>query len=1081
MQVQKLTRLFFLLFLLGLLLQSCQNPLSSNKNIDFIDPFIGTDNSDVPTKWEANGGTYPGAAWPFGMVQLTPDGYRYADKKIRSFSFLGHTSGYPHGSSGFFTVMPFVLKNNQNDFSSKFSHSTEKASVGYYRVMLEKPGVDVELTVAQRSGMCRFSFQASQNAALLFTDINEYGIEANKAFTGRTRDYFFCVELDCEYQSLTLTGDSLIVSVTPSENGMVQLKAGFSKVSEKMACVNLKNDIVDWDFEKAREKNKSVWEEFLSVIEVEGGTEQQKTIFYTALYHSMLDPHLISDVGDTNYYKSLSPWDTYKSKQPLLTLLKPQLQAEMIESELQKFDEYGWLPVGPMTGNHNIPIIVDSYMKGIQNFDVKKAYEAMRKSLFTAPYGRRDIKHYLTSKYVPAEASYGVTKTLEYAYNDWALSVMAKELGYDDDYEQLLDRASYFKNTYNADDGFMVARKLDGSWTKGGYREGDKWNYTWLVPHDIIGLAYLMGGVDSCANKLDFAFKKNYYVHDNEPPLHYSYLFNSLGKPWKTQYWVREIMNTNYSDVPGGLSGNDDLGALSAWYVFSSLGMFPDCPGASHYQLTAPLFEKATIHFENGKDLLIRCKKQSDSSRYICSVHLNKVELKKSWIDHSQLLQGGELLFELIDMPDKEWGKVSSLEVPGMTKGKPDFDITHYELSSNTTKADQPVFLSMDVVNNGTATGSYPLNIHINGNLYDTEWISLNAGENSIVKIPITLYEAGIHDMNVNNQLLPRIEVSQSPTAKFRISDIEIPSPPVLEEDEEYLVTARVKNICSFEASTEVNLIVDGEALESGILKLNPGEEQEIKFASSFDSNGIHTIRIANSDIEKVLVVRKNSSVENEPQATNKLQPVLRYNFEQKSRDTIKDITGRNNLGIVHGNVKWVDGLFGKAIQTNAKEEAYIEIPQTRDLQEFENSKETTISLWVYPMDEENFADIISKGDWAVIQAKASNTEVNYYYAGYQRGEAYGTLPENWNRSWHHLAGVCDSKDLKIYLDGKLLTVKPIEHEKQRMRGVPNWVWNIGRNSQNPDRVFNGYIDEIGFYAKALSEREINKLILRLE
>jgi putative alpha-1,2-mannosidase len=417
--------------------------MAQNKDpVDYVNPFIGTDESIMPSIWEANAGIYPGAAVPFGMVQFTPENYRYSDTRIQSFSLVSHISGYPNGSSRNINIMPVIKKlvNDQMDCSSSFDHNEETTNPGYYRVILKDYNIESEFSVTQRAGMYRLIYPESEDSKLLFFDVDEIHQNDDKYVTGRKGRFYFYAELSKQFDSYGLYRDGMYFQFPTGPSEIVLLKIGFSTNSLNGASANLKFEIPGWDFDAIKNKARTSWNKQLKRIEISSASEEKKTIFYIALYHSFLDPHILSDVNqEDTYYSSLSPWDTFRSKHPLLVLLEPEKQRDMLLSAIKRYEQTGWLPVEPITGNHNIPVIVDSYIKGITNFGIHKAYEAMRKSLFQPPFVRCDLASYLEHPYVPAEVSYSVTKTLEYAYNDWALAQFAKILGRDDDYQSLME------------------------------------------------------------------------------------------------------------------------------------------------------------------------------------------------------------------------------------------------------------------------------------------------------------------------------------------------------------------------------------------------------------------------------------------------------------------------------------------------------------------------------------------------------------------------------------------------------------------------------------------------------------------
>ncbi len=1048
---------------------------------DSVNPFIGTANSLRPSVWESNGGTYPGAALPFGMVQATPEGYRYADKTINWFSFLNHTSGYPNGSSGAFYLMPYIgtVKEGQQKSGSAFSHDNEIARPGYYSVQLQDFDVKAELSVTPRAAICRFYFPQNNKSKIIFNDFSNIEKIGAGGIQGERGNWFFYAKQSQSIQRDSLLGTVYYVEFPTVKDQPLLLKIGFSKTSIEAAKQNLQSEIPAWDFETVQKDAYKTWNKHLSLINVSGGRDEYKQIFYTALYHSFLDPHLESDVCQKPRYSQLSPWDTFRSKQPLVTLLLPDRQLDMINSVLACYREIGHLPEGPMTGNHNIPIIVDSYMKEVRDFDVGLAYEAMRKAVLDSPFVRSDIGKYIQFGYVPAEQSYSVTKTLEYAYDDWALAQLAGKLGFIADRNELLHRAHFYRNIFNPETKFMQAKTTNGLWEQEGFREGDKWTYSWFVPHDIRGLINLMGGDELFVKKLDECFRAGYYVHDNEPALHYTYLFNYAGAPWLTQEWVDQVRRVNYSTKAGGLPGNDDLGALSAWYVFSALGFYPVCPGRPVYDLGLPLFEAMDIQLQNGLLFKVKAPGISAKNKYVTSIKLNGTELSRNWISHNEIINGGELIFEMDSAPSKSAVPINH-PAESMTSGRPDFEIQKFLISKNRVYANEPFTARIVVWNRGTAAGTCDLDIFINDKKFKTESVIVDSGATFEIETTLRLYEPGQHSITLASGLKQSVTVKAAkPTIVF--NNLEIPSPPVIRVGEAVLIKVGVQNIGSYTTDVPVALTINGQADSSKRITLKPGEQKTITFEKRFDKNGIFKIGLSELPPKRLKVYTEGSKPKRIYMASQ-YQPLLLLPFDGDSATRTQDLSGAGNILKVHNNVKWVPGIYGNAIQTNSLQGAFVEITESPELKGIATSKSLTMMAWIYPMEEKNFADFFTKGDWNVLQVRASNTAVNFYSGGYQRGEAYSRTTGNWDRHWHHIAGVTEGNYQKLYIDGQLLAEKEMEitgpDGTPTQIGNVNVPWCIGRNAQNPERIFNGYIDDVRIYLKPLPQSEIVKIIL---
>ena len=665
--------------------------------VDYVNPYIGTDKSSHRTVWESHGETFPGVLEPYGMVQITPDSYIYSNTKIHSFSFLNHSSGW--SSRGTFHVMAYIPEPDSSRSGaspgSSFSHSREKTTPYYYSVMLDDYQIRASFAATARAGYCRFVFPASKLSHILLSDLAELKEVSAGRVAGKTHGYYFIARFSKPFgswktDSIPLT---LRLDYSTAEGETVDLKIGFSASSYEGAEKNLSREMPGWDFEELCNKGRKIWNEQLGQIYVKGGTEEQREIFYTALYHCMFMPGIVSDQGEKRTrYTGMFPWDTYRSEHPLITLLDPVREGDMIASELSRYDQTGWLPTGNMLGNHNVELILDGYTKGVRGFDIDKARQAIRKSLLVPPYARRDMASYRQYGYVPANITNNVSQTLEFAYNDWAgarflewtTGGRGKKATGDqqlsgatgdrllpdsisEDIRELRKGAGNYENLYDPSISFMRAKTDSGVWGKGGYCEGTEWTYTWYVPHDVRGLINLMGGRQKFVERLTECFEDGHYVHDNEPPLHYAYLFDYTGEPWRTQQWARKIVEDSYSADPGGLPGNDDLGALSSWYVFSAMGFYPVTPGLPLYEIGSPLFDEVKIRLSNGKDFIIRAHKVSGANKYIQSASLNGRPYNLPSLKHDRILAGDTLDFEMGASPNKRWASDLRNAPPSMT------------------------------------------------------------------------------------------------------------------------------------------------------------------------------------------------------------------------------------------------------------------------------------------------------------------------------------------------------------------------------------------------------------------------------
>jgi predicted alpha-1,2-mannosidase len=549
---------------------------------------------------------------------------------------------------------------------------------------------------------------------------DEYTISGYRYSKGwaANQKVFFVAKFSKPITESVLTADKQIVNAkkADAENTSAQLffdpknsdelfiKVALSSVSVANAKDNLDGE--KETFDNTKSEAASIWNKALSKIKVETPVDSLKTIFYTAMYHAQVAPVTYSDKNgqfrkeddqivtakDYTAYSTLSLWDTFRAENPLLTLLAPDKTSDIVNSMLAYYDTKKILPVwtlyanetNTMTGYHSIPVIVDAYLKGIKGFDAEKAFEAMKATMMQDERGLNFYKQYGYIPYNLLDES--VTITLEYAYDDWCVAQMAKALGKNADYEFFLKRSQAYQYLFDPKTGFMRGKSDDGkSWNEPfdpkhsnhrehtDYTEGNAWQHSWFVPQNVDNLISIHDGNETFTKRLEQLFTESseitgnnvsadisgligQYAHGNEPSHHIAYMFNHAGQPWRTQYWVRHILDTQYNTTPNGLSGNEDCGQMSAWYVFSSMGLYPMNPASGEYEIGSPIFEKATINLEGGKTFVIEAQNVSDKNFYIQSATLNGVEFNQTAITHQQILKGGVLHFVMGPQPNKNWG-----------------------------------------------------------------------------------------------------------------------------------------------------------------------------------------------------------------------------------------------------------------------------------------------------------------------------------------------------------------------------------------------------------------------------------------
>lgn len=704
--------------------------------VDYVNPFIGTG---------FHGHTYPGATAPFGAVQLSPDtragnwdacaGYHYDDTTLKGFSHT-HLSGTGCIDLGDILFRPIT---QAPDFTGEalyspavFSHRDETASAGYYSVLLKDEGIKAELTATPHVGMHRYTYPTG-NLASVIVDMahlldSEYIYEteleqtADNEIAGmrRTRGWtdnqyvYFVARFSKPFQTVEFVKDKkkvpaydklvgtylqAVLTFADTNGKPVVAKVGLSLVSVQNARQNMESEVKDFDFDAVHAATRNAWEQQLSVITVEGGSEADKEIFYTAMYHTMVVPNIVSDINGEYrrhnmqigklpagrvQYSTFSLWDTFRAWNPLMTLIDTDLVNHMINSFLDIYDASGELPIWPlsagetgtMIGYHSVSVIADAYLKGIRSFDTEKALEAM---MVSSDKNKKGSDFYIKYGFIPSNIKReSVSCLLEYAYDDWCIARMAQDMGKEDIYKKYIERSQNYINVFDGATKFFRGKRMDGNWESPfnslavgrAYTEATAWQYRFFAPHDVNGMIQLFGGKEEFTTALDDIFSTDtevhgdlvditgligQYAHGNEPSHHIAYLYNYVGEPWKTQEMSRRLLNEMYHPTPEGIIGNEDCGQMSAWYILSSMGLYSVCPGSNEFVLTTPLFEKVVVRLANGKVLTILAN-NPQKNIYITKVELNGKQIDTNFITYDSLMKGGELRFTLSDQPDKSRG-----------------------------------------------------------------------------------------------------------------------------------------------------------------------------------------------------------------------------------------------------------------------------------------------------------------------------------------------------------------------------------------------------------------------------------------
>ena len=663
-------------------------------------------------------------------------GYFYPDSTIAGFSHT-HLSGTGAGDLYDISFMPVTWPIKEADsplgIYSTFSHNDEAASAGYYRVLLKDYNINVELTATERCGIQRYTFPEANSSIILnlkkamnwdFTLDTHIEVVDSRTIRGYRHSMgwspeqhvYFQTRFSRPFDSFEMDTSAIITmdkgrigtatiarfNFNTHKDEEILVTTALSGVSMEGAALNMEKEAPKDDFDYYYQQAVKKWDNQLGKIEVSSEDGDLKTVFYTALYHAMLAPTLYSDVDgkyfgpdskihqaeDWDNYSTFSLWDTFRASHPLFTYIEPERVNDMIECFLHFYEQSGALPLwnlygwetNMMIGYHAVPVIVDAYLKGVGNFDAEKALEACIASANRDDY--HGIGFYKTHGYVPSDKeNWSLSKTMEYAYDDYCIAKMAEAMGKSEIAETFYRRSQNYKNTFNPASSFMQPRDSKGNFMDNydpeeyieDICESNGWQYYWYVPHDIDGLISLTGGMERFGERLDSMFTYEptdrtklpifstgmigQYAHGNEPGHHIIYLFNRINQPWKTQKYAAEVMRSLYTNEPSGLCGNEDCGQMSSWYVFSALGFYPVDPISGRYEIGSPLFPEAKLHLGNGKTFTIIAHNAGEENPYIQSIHVNGKPYDKSYITHQMIMQGDTVSFEMGNQPGPVWYK----------------------------------------------------------------------------------------------------------------------------------------------------------------------------------------------------------------------------------------------------------------------------------------------------------------------------------------------------------------------------------------------------------------------------------------
>ncbi len=729
-----------LLLILLAFLNSC-----NNKDVSvYVDPNIGSVAPLLTTK-------NPTVHRPNSMVRVFPVTKPGLNDRYLSDKIYGFAVNMPAYRMGHVTELMSTsgkLSVNRSEYASLYDHDQEEVHPWYHKVILEDYNIEADWTTTERAVLYRFRYNSKDQSNIILRSARKarFEITGENVIQGweefeKTRQFFYA-EFSQSFDtsgSFKSDNDMGVYARFVEPDRPVEVRIGISYISEDQAAENLHQEVGSKSFETIREESRNIWEDALGKIQVKGGTERQKRIFYTSLYRCM--ERMVNISEDGRYFSGYDGkihedggrpfyvddwlWDTYRSLHPLMLILDPSKQSDMVESYIRMYEQSGWIPGFPqfygdfpaMIGFHSAALVWDTWQKGERNFSVEKAYEGLKKNAMEAtmlPWRTGQMcsldSFYHAHGWYPAlpedsaesvdlvdgfEKRQAVAVTLEHSYDDWCLAQLAKSLGKEADYAYFIKRSKNYRQVLNTATGFMAPKMANGEWVEpfdpqlsGGvgsrsyYAENNAWTWNFSVQHDIPDLIELLGGKAAFVNRLDALFNEptriskwqfmgqfpdatglnGMFVTGNEPSFHIPYLYNYADQPWRTQRRIREIMELWFDDRPVGIPGDEDGGGLCSWYVFSAMGFFPVTPGSGEYAIGSPFFNAVTIQLPGGKTFSVIARNCSKKNKYIQSASLNGKELNKSFIRHADIIRGGKLLLIMGDRPNKEWGIASGRE-----------------------------------------------------------------------------------------------------------------------------------------------------------------------------------------------------------------------------------------------------------------------------------------------------------------------------------------------------------------------------------------------------------------------------------
>jgi predicted alpha-1,2-mannosidase len=1072
--------------------------------LQYVDPLIGTDATHFISEWRSEACTYPGAVAPHGMIQITPEthapgdylrGYYHSQDTIRRFSLVEHFSGWPDGSAGKGLLMPFCLEDTLNvqlrNASSYFTHEKEVASPGYYEVFLEDSRIICSFASLTRSAMGKFVFVGEGTKGLIlggfksFESLNEKEvrmmINTGSGYIGRSSNaLYITIRFDHPHEIRDYQKVRILTFPDMENKDVLKFKIGVSYTSAENATLNLDTEIPGWELRMIKQQAEDLWNTVLNRVEVNGGTEEDKIMFYTGLYHASLLPINATDVNkaypgqglneplraDETHYIYYTPWDGFRSLYPLINLLYPEKGKDYLRSALRIYRATGRLPEPEvMTGVHMSVLFADAIAKNIEDFDLKLAYKALSQMILEPPFFRPDMALYDSLGYIPYPHRYATSATLEFAFNDWALSELAARIGEGDVAKILLERSLNYQNNYKPETRFMETRMYDGSWAEASlYAEANKWNMSWFAPHDTQGLINLMGGDEAFCEHLERNFAEEHFVLDNECPMNFPFLFSYAGKPWKTMEWKDKSMRYFFNATPGGIPGNDDWGSISSWCLWGALGFFPVCPGTEELVITGPVFEEVIINHPEAGEVTITASDVSPENIYVQQSTLKAKPYERAFVRQSDLLQARGINFEMGPKPNKSWG-ANDMPPYSVTTSKSDLKVVSIESEKSKVHSHEAFNLLVEIENTGSI-GSFPMYVTLDNDTVYSDFTLLQKGRSKLVTIPLQLYKGGKSELKVGNKSVVVVveATTLSPEEAFMFSEPVVSS--LVKSGSSIPYHTTVQNVSGQTSALAPALFLDGANLKTlPEVHLEPGESQEITgILEGLSSTGFHTLSIGNSPTKRFKVFTK-------PEETM----VLHYSFDQVRNGTVLDESGFENHGKIVGRLQYVSGADGQGIIV---QNGHVKVPESKSLAIEDET--LTMICWYKPADEDGKASLVTKGGHNMMKLNGK-WQLQLAIGGWGVGQCSYNVPYDpvtkgpkWQDKWCHFAGTRSGDTLNIYYNGQHVSTLAVKGTI----GRTDFPWCIGTNAEIPiGRTPDGVIDEVMIFAGALNQEQIAAIL----